>query len=158
MSHIVCFIICSSSTFKLSYTLSDTQLFLDQVYNNTISGFTPNSTSPDPNWGKCLQCAAVDRARMKLIPTVARSNICTQCFNQYCYNPQSPPSNSTIPNRKLLSVSPNSVKSFFQRHRALILGLSIGLGLGVPLVLIPLFAICWYVVLQFVSWWIVLDF
>jgi len=133
----------SSGTFQLGYSLLHTQLFLDQVHTNTISGFTPNSNSPDPNWGKCLQCAAVDRARMQLTPAVARSSICTSCFNQYCYNPSNPPSNSQLPNRKLVFVNPDETnESFFKRHEALILGLSIGLGV-LFLVISPL--ICLYV-------------
>lgn len=120
----------SAGTFQLSYTAKHTRLFIDQVHNNTISGFTPNSNSPDPNWGKCLQCAAVDRARMKLSPAVARSDICNQCFKQYCYDPNNLTSSSALSNRKLVFVDPNgAVQDFFEKHTALILGLSIGLGL-----------------------------
>lgn len=128
----------SSGTFQLGYSALHTRVFLDQVHTNTISGFMPNSNSPDPNWGKCLQCAAVDRARMQLSPTVARSDICTSCFNQYCYDPNNPPSLSELPNRKLEFVNPDDAnESVFERHKALILGLSIGLGL-LLLVISPL--------------------
>jgi len=134
----------NAGTFQLKYSPLHTRTFLDQVHTNTISGFTPNSNSPDPNWGKCLQCAAVDRARMQLSPAVARSAICTSCFNQYCYDPSNPPSSSQLPNRKLEFVNPDDAnESFFKRHEALILGLSIGLGL-LFLVISPLICFCWF--------------
>jgi len=46
-------------TFQLSYTNEDVGLFLDQVQLNTAGGFVPNATGTDPNWDKCLQCAAL---------------------------------------------------------------------------------------------------
>ncbi|KAF8210154.1 phospholipase B [Mycena galopus ATCC 62051] len=95
-----------TGTFTLTYPLLHTQLFLDQVHFNTISGFTPNANTPDPNFGVCLQCAAVDRGRLKISPVVNRSSICTKCFQQYCYDPENPPSQSELPNRKLIFVDP----------------------------------------------------
>jgi len=120
----------NTSAFQLRYPLFETKLFLDQAHNNTIGGLTPNANTPDPNWGKCLQCAAVDRARMKLNPTVARSNICTQCFSRYCYESNNPPRSFTHLYQQLISVK--GTESFFKKHEALILGLSIGLA-GLPL-------------------------
>ncbi|KAJ7262254.1 phospholipase B [Mycena haematopus] len=98
--------VTNTGTFTLTYPLLHTQLFLDQVHFNTISGFTPNANTPDPNFGVCLQCAAVDRARTKITPPVQRSSICTQCFQQYCFDPQNPPSQSELPNRKLVFKDP----------------------------------------------------
>ena len=93
---------------KLSYTLEHTQLFLDQAHNNTISGFVPNSNSADPNWGKCLQCGAIDRARYKTNPVTPRSEFCTTCFQQYCYNATNPPSRTELPNRNLTYFDPGN--------------------------------------------------
>jgi len=67
----------------------------------------PKTNSPDPNFGKCLQCAAVDRARYKVNPLLARSSFCTQCFQQYCFDPNNLTSSSALPNRKLNFVNPD---------------------------------------------------
>lgn len=122
----------SSATFKLSYTPKHTRMFLDQVHANTIGGFTPGSNKPDPNWGLCLQCAAVDRTRLKLTPPVPRSAICSQCFQQYCFDPQNPPSKSQLPNRKLAFVDPEpqgaaKVGGFFERNKGGLIGGFVGL-------------------------------
>lgn len=125
-------IFSSTPTFQLSYTQKHTQLFLDQVQSNTISGFTPNANTPDPNWGICLQCAAIDRARFKLNPILARSAICTQCFQQYCYDPQEPPSKAELPGRKLTFVDPDpqgvsKVEGFFNKNKFAFIGALAGL-------------------------------
>ncbi|KAF8894137.1 phospholipase B [Infundibulicybe gibba] len=99
--------VTNTPTFKLSYTPKHMTLFLDQVHSNTISGFTPNANTADPNWGICLQCATLDRARYKLNPVVSRSAICSQCFQQYCYDPQHPTNKVELPNRKLTFVDPD---------------------------------------------------
>lgn len=78
-----------------------TAMFINQVFKNTWGGFKPNTTSPDPNWGKCLKCAAIDRA------VHARSDFCAQCFEQYCYNPTNPPSSTELPGRQLTFVNPD---------------------------------------------------
>jgi len=134
--------VTNSGTFQLGYSPLHTHLFIEQVHNNTISGFTPNSNAPDPNFGKCLQCAAVDRARMKLDPVVARSDICTQCFTQYCYDPANPPNNSELPNRKLEFVDPDGVvQDFFNKHQTLIVGLCVG-GTGGALIILLVMSCC----------------
>jgi len=122
----------SPSTFKLSYTQKHTRLFLDQVHSNTIGGFTPNANTPDPNWGRCLQCAAIDRARYKLAEIPSRSAFCTQCFQQYCFDPQNPPSESELPNRKLGFVDPDPIglaqlEDFFAYSKFKLIGGLIGL-------------------------------
>ncbi|KAF7361984.1 Lysophospholipase [Mycena venus] len=124
--------VTNTGTFDLSYPLKHTQLFLDQVHFNTISGFTPNANTPDPNFGVCLQCAAVDRARAKITPVVPRSSICSQCFQQYCYDPQHPPSQSELPNRKLTFKDPTpqgltKVTGFLGSNKFRLLGGLIGL-------------------------------
>ncbi|KAJ6586847.1 phospholipase B [Mycena vulgaris] len=124
--------VTNTATFTLSYPLKHTQLFLDQVHLLTISGFTPNANTPDPNFGICLQCAAVDRARMKVTPAVPRSSICSQCFQQYCFDPLHPPSQSELPNRKLTFKDPtpqglSKVEGFLGTNKFKLLGGLIGL-------------------------------
>ncbi|KAJ6472715.1 phospholipase B [Mycena vitilis] len=124
--------VANTGTFDLTYPLKHTQLFLDQVHFNTISGFTPNANTPDPNFGKCLQCAAVDRARAKITPAVARSSICSQCFQQYCYDPKHPPSQSELPNRKLVYKDPTpqgltKIEVFLESNKFKLIGGLIGL-------------------------------
>jgi lysophospholipase len=99
-------------------------MFLEQAHANTIGGFLPNADSPDPDWPKCLQCAAVDRGRMKLSPIVPRSEFCTTCFKQYCYDPENPPSVSQVRNRVLKFQDPE--ETFFEQHKAAIVGGSVG--------------------------------
>jgi len=67
----------------------------------------PNTNSPDPNFGKCMQCVAIDRARYKVNPTLERSSFCTQCFQQYCFDPNNQTSMSELPGRQLKFVNPN---------------------------------------------------
>ncbi|KAF8906593.1 phospholipase B [Gymnopilus junonius] len=124
--------VTNTPTFQLSYTQLHTHLFFDQVYFNLISGFTPNANIPDPNWGKCLQCAAFDRARLKAQTTIPRSSFCSQCFSQYCYNPQDPPSKAELPNRKLVFVDPDpqgfaKVETFFSKNKFKLIGGFLGL-------------------------------
>jgi lysophospholipase len=102
-------------------------LFLDQAHANAIGGFMANSNSPDPNFGKCLQCAAIDRARYKIKPPLEQSSFCTQCFQKYCFDPDNLTSASELPGRKLAFVNPDpqgvsAVSGFLsQRKTALIL-------------------------------------
>ena len=118
----------SPSTFKLDYTQLHTRLFIDQVHANTIGGFVPNTNSPDPNFGKCLQCISIDRARYNVNPPAERSSFCTQCLQQYCFDPNNLTSVSELPGRKLNFVDPDpqglsAVSGFLSRAKlALILG------------------------------------
>ncbi|KAF7376080.1 Lysophospholipase [Mycena sanguinolenta] len=138
--------VTNTKTFTLTYPLQHTQLFLDQVHFNTISGFTPNANTPDPNFGVCLQCAAVDRARYKMTPPLQRSSQCTQCFQQYCYDPQNPPSASELPNRKLVFVDPtpeglSKVEGFLGSNKLKLLGGLIGL---VVFIILLIFGLLWW--------------
>ncbi|KAI0256379.1 phospholipase B [Lactifluus subvellereus] len=99
--------VSNTPTFQLDYTPKLTQLFLDRVHANVVGGFVPNTTSPDPNFGKCLQCAAIDRMRYHANPPLARSDFCTQCFNQYCFDPDNLTSSSELPGRKYVFVDPD---------------------------------------------------
>ncbi|KAF8554177.1 phospholipase B [Imleria badia] len=112
---------------QFSYTPLSTAVFINQAFQNTLGGFKPNTTSPDPNWPKCLQCAALDRARLKLTPPPPRSDVCTQCFSQYCYDPSNPPSASALPGRDFVYSNPDpggvtKVEAFLSRNKAAIIG------------------------------------
>jgi len=120
--------VVNTDTFRLDYTQKHTQIFLDQVHASVIGGFIPNTNSPDPNFGKCLQCAAIDRARYKVKPLLARSSFCTQCFQRYCFDPNNLTSASELPGRKLTFVDPDpegvaAVSGFLSRSK---LGLIFG--------------------------------
>ena len=88
----------------------------------------PNTNSPDPNFGKCLQCVAIDRARYKMKPPLERSSFCAQCFQKYCYDPNNLTSDSELPGRKFAFVNPDpqgfsAVSGFLSRSKiALIFG------------------------------------
>ncbi|KAI0313930.1 phospholipase B [Amylostereum chailletii] len=121
----------NSATLKLSYTLKHVQIFLDQVHNTTIHGFTPDSKDPDPNWGKCLQCGAIDRARYKTTPVTLRSTFCSACFTQYCYDPSNPPNKSQLVNRDLDYYDPDpetTLGRFFQQSFGIIAGIAAGVA------------------------------
>ncbi|KAF9071127.1 phospholipase B [Rhodocollybia butyracea] len=119
----------NTGTFQLQYTAKASQVLFDQVHNNTISGFVPNTTHADPNFGRCLQCAAVDRARYKLSPIVNRSEFCQTCFTQYCFNPEAPPSLSEVPDRQQLFVDPDpqGLVDFLSANKFKLIGGLVGL-------------------------------
>jgi lysophospholipase len=125
-------VVDSTDTFKLAYSQLHTQLFLDQAHRNTISGFVPNALGTDPNWGKCLQCAAIDRSRLKLSPIPARSDICSKCFSQYCFDSQNPPSKSELPGRKSTFKDPDpqstleKVKGFVSKNKYALIAAILG--------------------------------
>ena len=98
----------------------------------------PKTSSSDPNFGKCLQCAAIDRARYKVVPALSRSSFCTQCFQQYCFDPNNKTSSSELPNRKLEFVDPDPGEisialGFLSRHKVPIILGFIGLFVGIAL-------------------------
>jgi len=102
----------------------------DQIHANMLAGFVPGTNDADPNWGKCLQCAAIDRARFKVRPNIARSPQCSACFKQYCYDPENPPSKDALPGRIQNFVDPDpqpSATGFIVRTRYALLGGFIGL-------------------------------
>ncbi|SJL12245.1 uncharacterized protein ARMOST_15668 [Armillaria ostoyae] len=133
--------VTNTDTFKLSYTQKHSQLFIDQVFSNTIGGFVPNSNSPDSNFGECVQCAAIDRARLKSTPSVPRSDLCSKCFQQYCFDPTNPPTQSELPNRKYVFVDPDS-QSYFQRHKAAIIGGVVGGVVALIIIIAGLVYLC----------------
>jgi lysophospholipase len=87
----------------------------------------PYTNSPDPNFGKCLQCVAIDRARYQMKPPLEQSSFCAQCFQKYCFDPNNPTSSEELPDRKLEFVDPDpqgvsAVSGFLSRSKiALIL-------------------------------------
>jgi lysophospholipase len=78
------------------------------VFANAVGGFVPNTTSADADFGKALQCAAIDRARYKVDPALQRSAVCEEQFERYCWNPNNLASVSELPGRKLNFVDPDS--------------------------------------------------
>ncbi|KDQ57464.1 hypothetical protein JAAARDRAFT_130109 [Jaapia argillacea MUCL 33604] len=137
--------VTNTDIFKASYSLGHAHLFLDQVHSNAISGFTPNSTSSDQYFGKCLQCALIDSARFKTASIVPRSDICSKCFLQYCYDPANPPSKSWVLDRKLTYVDPDGPSPSLSRRDVMIatpsaVGFALAIGLGF-LFVAPLLAI-----------------
>lgn len=99
----------------------------------------PNTNSPDQNFGECLQCAAIDRARYNVNPPLARSSICTQCFQQYCFDPNNLTSSSALPGRKLNFVDPDpqgiaAVKGFLSRGKVALILSFVGLTLAIAAV------------------------
>lgn len=128
----------SSATFRLTYTRKHTERFFDQVRRNLFSGFTPNANTPDSNWPTCLKCAAIDRARFKTTPPTSRSDICRQCFQQYCYDPQNPPSRSVLPGRQEVFVDPDpqgltAVTGFLGKNKFNLIGGLVGLVVAIGL-------------------------
>jgi len=135
--------ITNTATFQLTYTLKHTQLFLDAVQKLTIEGFTPNANTPDPNFGACLQCAVFDRARLKSTPVLTRSDICSKCFKQYCYDPQNPPSRSELPNRKQTFKDPDpmGLTNFLAKNEFNFVGGLVGL---VVLIIVLVGGLIWW--------------
>lgn len=126
-THSCCSLTSSTGGLQLSYTPVQTAVLINQAFTNTLGGFTPNTTSPDPNWGKCLQCAAFDRARLGLTPPPPRSGFCAQCFSQYCYDPENPPSANELPGRNYIYSNPDpggvdKVEEFLSRNKDAIIG------------------------------------
>ncbi|KAI5118461.1 hypothetical protein M0805_006280 [Coniferiporia weirii] len=124
--------VTNTGTFKIQYTGKHSTIFLDQAHDSTILGFTPNSSDPDANFGKCLQCAAIDRARYKVTPVVSRSDFCSACFKQYCFDQSNPPSESEIVGRKYQFVDPDpqgisKVEDFLSEHKVPIIVGSVAL-------------------------------
>ncbi|TFY82180.1 hypothetical protein EWM64_g1831 [Hericium alpestre] len=74
--------VTNTGTFKIEYTQKHTRLFIDQ-------------------------CAAIDRARYRASPIINRSDFCTTCFQQYCYDPNNKTSKNALVNRKLVFKDPD---------------------------------------------------
>ncbi|KAG1808830.1 hypothetical protein EV424DRAFT_1424372, partial [Suillus variegatus] len=97
---------------QFSYTSMFTAVFINQAFWNTL--------------GRCLQCAAIDRA------VTPRSDICSHCFAQYCYDPNNLPSLSELPGRKFIFVDPDpsglqKVTRWLEGDKSLLAGLIIAI-------------------------------
>ena len=122
----------SSGTFKLSYAPWHTSQFLSQARATTTDGFLDGHLGADPMFGTCLQCAAIDRARLKTNPVTPRSGICSGCFQKYCYDPQNLPPEGQIVGRrfKFKDPDPFGLKSFYMTHKAGVIITAIIVGVG----------------------------
>jgi len=122
----------SSRTFKLSYAPWHTSQFLSQAQASAFDGFLEGQLGADPGYGNCLQCAALDRARLKTNPVTPRSDICSNCFKKYCYDPQSPPPEGQIVGRrfKFKDPDPLGLMTFYLGHKAYIITGAVVVGLG----------------------------
>ena len=116
-----------------------------------IGGFLPGTNSPDPNFGKCTQCAAIDRARFKASPPLPRSAFCQACFAQYCFDPNNLTSAAVqLPGRRLAFVDPDpqgvsALTGFLSDSK-----LSIVLGFVAAGVVVA--AICAFLYVPVLSW------
>jgi len=79
--------VTNTPTLQLQYPTQNVSRFFDAAFTNAVSGFVPGALGADPLFGKCLQCAVIDRARFLSEPQVPRSEFCDKCFSQYCYTP-----------------------------------------------------------------------
>ena len=122
----------SSGTFKLTYAPWHTSQFLSQAKSTTIDGFLDGQLGPDPKYGTCLQCAAIDRARLKTNPVTPRSGICSSCFKKYCYDPQNPPPEGQIVGRrfKFKDPDPYGVKTLYIEHKTAVTIAAVIITLG----------------------------
>ena len=61
------------------------------------------------------------------MPIPPRSGVCAQCFSQYCYDPNDPPSASELPGRDYVYSNPDpsgldEVESFLSQNKGSIIG------------------------------------
>ena len=122
----------SSGTFKLTYVPWHTSQFLSQSESTAINGFLDGQLGADPEYGTCLQCAAIDRARLKTNPVTPRSDICSSCFKKYCYDPENPPPEGQIVGRrfKFKDPDPFGIKTFLNEHKPGVIVVAVIVALG----------------------------
>jgi len=70
----------NTSTGQTAYPPQEVQAFIDQAFDISTQGVNGS----DPEWGACLACAVVDRARART--GVQRDGVCNSCFERYCWN------------------------------------------------------------------------
>ncbi|KAJ6588115.1 lysophospholipase [Mycena capillaripes] len=73
----------NTSTFQSVYTADEMQGMLGQTFAVATQGAIVGGAQEDREWGACLACAVVDRARAR--EGVARSGVCATCFARYCW-------------------------------------------------------------------------
>ena len=122
----------SSGTFQLTYAPWHTSKFLSQAKSTAMDGFLEGQLGPDPEYGTCLQCAAIDRARLKTNPVTPRSAICSSCFKKYCYDPQNPPPEGQIVGRRLKFKNPDpfGAKTFYRGNKTGVITVAVLAALG----------------------------
>lgn len=79
--------VTNTSTFTLEYTPQQASAMLDQSYTIATQGLRDVSGQVDGEWGACLACAVVERARQKLGKDV--DGVCKRCLARYCWIPSS---------------------------------------------------------------------
>ncbi|KAJ7857882.1 lysophospholipase [Mycena leptocephala] len=73
----------NTSLGQLTFTDDEMQGMLKQTFDIATQGAVVGGALEDEEWGACLACAVVDRARAR--ENVARSGVCTTCFARYCW-------------------------------------------------------------------------
>ncbi|KAF7343261.1 Lysophospholipase [Mycena venus] len=73
----------NTSTGQSVYTDAEMQGMLTQTFAAATQGAVVGSALEDKEWGACLACAVVDRARAR--QGEKRSGVCETCFTRYCW-------------------------------------------------------------------------
>lgn len=73
----------NTSTFQSVYGADEMQGMLGQTFVAATQGAAVGGALEDREWGACLACAVVDRARAR--EGVPRSGVCETCFARYCW-------------------------------------------------------------------------
>ncbi|KAJ6484319.1 lysophospholipase [Mycena vulgaris] len=73
----------NTSLGQLTFTDDEMQGMLKQTFDVATQGAVVGGALEDKEWGACLACAVVDRARAR--ENLARSGVCTTCFSRYCW-------------------------------------------------------------------------
>ncbi|KAF8189182.1 lysophospholipase [Mycena galopus ATCC 62051] len=77
----------NTTTGQSIYTPAEIQGMLKQTFDIATQGaiveIDGQTVDEDPEWGACLACAVVDRARERA--GVVRSGVCEGCFARYCW-------------------------------------------------------------------------
>ncbi|KAF8271280.1 hypothetical protein EI94DRAFT_1698239 [Lactarius quietus] len=60
----------NTGTFKIEYMPLYTQLSLNQVHANVISGFVPSTKLPNPNFSKCTLCSTIEHSNVESLSTL----------------------------------------------------------------------------------------
>jgi lysophospholipase len=73
----------NTSTGQFVYAPDELQGMLAQSFDAATQGAVVGGAREDREWGACLACAVVDRARAR--EGVQRSGVCVGCFARYCW-------------------------------------------------------------------------
>ncbi|KAJ6456403.1 lysophospholipase [Mycena sanguinolenta] len=73
----------NTSTGQSIFTTDELQGMLKQTFDIATQGAALGPANVDEEWGACLACAVVDRARER--ERVERSGVCETCFVRYCW-------------------------------------------------------------------------